>query len=469
MFNKYLNNEKEIKFKRILLPQMKKSGFLTVMVLLLGQVIGGAQSGEAYPLKVGAAKIDITPADQPVAPATGKYDHERAYVRAIVLDNTDTRAALITIEGRIDSASCADLLEKLSDELDCPVENIIITTTHSHSVRMDRTADNQPKQVADIIMDAVRQARAALQPAKMGYGKGACYLNVNRDAIDMDTRKWVQAPNLDGWSDKTVDIIKFERPSGEPIAVYMAYAMHPINAYAMDVFSADFPGATCRYLEKFFGDDVVVAFSQGASGDQNPMYIRSQITAIKSRIRSGGTGNSPQPVDPDALENVFRLIESEGQILGEEVIQAMTMIRNTTGNVHIKGAQKTVSCPGRTRINYDRSDPVYREGIPGEYEDGPDVDHHLAILGLGTAVIAACDGEIFSYIGLQLRKESPLTQTMFVTLTSTGQGRGPGYVPNDAAYGEQTFQVLRARDKQGCAERAIIEGLTELITDYITP
>ncbi|HUS71562.1 MAG TPA: hypothetical protein VMY06_00740 [Sedimentisphaerales bacterium] len=314
----------------------------------------------------------------------------------------------------------------------------------------------------------------------MGYVKGACYLNVNRDAIDMDTRKWVQAPNLDGWSDKTVDIIKFERPSGEPIAVYMAYAMHPINAFSQGVFSADFPGATCRYVEKFFGDDIVVAFSQGASGDQNPMYIRPQISAIRSKRRSRIMENETKrdsieaPVQsnlvaPDALENVFRLIESEGQILGEEVIQAMTMIRKTTGDVYIKGAQKTVSCPGRIRVNYDSSDPRYREGMPGEYEDGPDVDHHLAVLGLGTAVIAACDGEIFSYIGLQLRKESPLTQTMFVTLTSTGQGRGPGYVPNDAAYGEQTFQVLRARDKQGCAERAIIEGLTELITDYITP
>ena len=464
--------------------QMKKPSFLTVIVLLLGQVIGWAQTDEAHPLKVGAAKIDITPADQPVAPATGKYDHERAYIRAIVLDNSDTRAALISIEGRIENASCAALLEELSDELDCPVANIIITTTHSHSVRMDRTAENQPKLVADIIKDAVRQARAALQPAKMGYGKGACYLNVNRNAIDMDTRKWVQAPNLDGWSDKTVDIIKFESPSGELIAVYMTYAMHPINAFASGVFSADFPGAACRYVEKAFGDNIVVAFSQGASGDQNPIYIRTQLNAIHSRQSSETTGievkgepkeapqrsnSSLRPVDPDALANMFRMIETEGQILGEEVIQVMAMTRKTSSDVYIKGAQKTVSCPGRTRVNYSSSDPLSREGTPGEYEDGLDVDHHLAILGLGTAVIAACDGELFSYIGMQLRKESPLTQTMFVTLTSTGQGRAPGYIPNDAAYGEQTFQVLKDRDKQGCAERAIIDGLTELITDYITP
>ncbi|NQU85210.1 MAG: hypothetical protein HQ541_05570 [Mariniphaga sp.] len=448
---------------------MKKISFLIIMVLLMGQVVGGVQTSEVYPLKVGVAKIDITPEDQPVAPATGKYDHERAYVRAIVLDNTNTRAALITIEGRIDSASCADLLVNLSDELDCPVANIIITTTHSHSVRMDRSVNNQPKQVADIILDAVIQARSSLQPAKMGYGKGVCYLNVNRDAIDMDTREWVQAPNLDGWSDKTVDVIKFEKPSGEPIAVYMAYAMHPINAFAQGVFSADFPGATCRYVEKAFGDDIVVAFSQGASGDQNPIIMRPQLNAIAS-VRGGElTGNERKPVDPDALDNVFRLIESEGQILGEEVIRVMTLTRKTIGDLYIKGAQKTVSCPGRVRVNYDRTNPVYREGSLGEYEDGPDVDHHLAVLGLGATVIAACDGELFSYIGLQLRKESPLTQTMFVTLTSTGLGQGRGYIPNDAAYGERTFQVLGARDKQGCAERAIIDGLTELITDYITP
>ena len=35
-------------------------------------------------------------------------------------------------------------------------------------------------------MDAVRQAKAKLQPALMGFGKGTSYLNVNRNVIQTD-------------------------------------------------------------------------------------------------------------------------------------------------------------------------------------------------------------------------------------------------------------------------------------------
>jgi neutral ceramidase len=145
----------------------------------------------------------------------------------------------------------------------------------------------------------------------------------------------------------------------------------------------------------------------------------------------------------------------------------MTVTRKTTGDVRIAGAQKTVICPGRTRINYIASDPSYREGRPGEYKDGPDVDIHLGILGLGTNVITSTDGEIFSYIGLQVKKESPLTNTMLVTLANGGIGRSPGYVANDDAFGQETFQLLNMRVKEGCAERAIVNGLTDMVTDYL--
>jgi neutral ceramidase len=480
---------------------MKKSIVAIIFVLFWSQCLCMAQTKEAYSLKSGAAKIDITPKNQPTAPATGKYDHERAYVRAIVLDNDVTRAALISVEGSLNNDSWASVLKQITSELKCPVENIIISTTHSHSLGMGGGPAPGPQgtavvstpvpqgtasasqiaqpvsPVADSIIKAVRQAKARLQPALMGFGKGTSYLNVNRDAIDTETRKWTQAYNLDGNTDKSVDVIKFVTPDGKPIAAYVNYAMHPVNGYVIGIFSADFPGALCRYVEKAFGDEMITVFCQGASGDQNPLYLRPSTNAMASRSGAQITGydmnresieaplrsaTNPPMVGVKELENLFRMMESEGQMLGEEVIRVMTVTTKMTGNVRIAGAQKTVTCPGRTRTN------TGREGTPGEYKDGPDVNHHLGILGLGTTVIATSDGEIFSYIGLQVKKESPLTNTMFVELANGGQGAGPGYVPNDAAYGEQTFQVLGARDKEGCAERAIVNEITDMVTDYFT-
>ena len=65
---------------------------LTVLSCLLSLPLFAANPGT---LKVGAAKVDITPASDPAVPPSGKFEHEHLYVRAIVLDNGTTRAALI--------------------------------------------------------------------------------------------------------------------------------------------------------------------------------------------------------------------------------------------------------------------------------------------------------------------------------------------------------------------------------------
>jgi hypothetical protein len=47
---------------------------------------------------------------------------------------------------------------------------------------------------------------------------------------------------------------------------------------------------------------------------------------------------------------------------------------------------------------------------------------------------------------------------------ANGSGNS-GYVPDDAAYGRQTFEVLSSRCKPGYAESGIVNGLLDLIAD----
>src|SRR5260370_19529633 len=61
-------------------------------------------------------------------------------------------------------------------------------------------------------------------------------------------------PNLEGPSDKTVAVIEFLSATGEPIAVYMDYAMHPVNGFLAGLTSADFAGAASRYVEQAFDE-----------------------------------------------------------------------------------------------------------------------------------------------------------------------------------------------------------------------
>ena len=435
-------------------------------------------------LRAGAARVDITPAADAAKPPLGKYAHERLYVRAIVLDNGATRAALIAADqGGLSDAVWQPASKQIAAELNCPVENIVMSATHTHSgwgpggfpgmqaLRRDAGPNQPPPAIVGQIVDAVRQAKANLQPARVGFGTGKSCLNVNRDSIDSQTQLWTQAPNLDGPSDKTVAVLEFLGPSGQPIALYMDYAMHPVNGFLAGLTSADFAGAASRYVEQAFGDKTIAEFVQGASGDQNPLYLRAATNAMASQsgvpitgyvltreaveapIRDGKV--KPGPVDPKVKETLERVMDSEGVLLGEEVIRVMTAIERLNADPSITAAQKTVSCPGRKRTDNAR------EGTPGTYEDGDAVNFRLGAMRIGNVALTSVDAEIYSSIATRLKRESPMANTFMVTLANGAANSG--YVPNDAAFGAYTFQVLSSRLKPGCAENAIVNGLLDLI------
>jgi neutral ceramidase len=440
---------------------------------LTSQAVAATASGS---LRVGAARVDITPAGEA---ASSKYDHERLYIRAIVLDNGVTRGALIGADqGGIAEEIWQDAGKKIAAELGAPVENVIMSATHTHSAAgRGPNGQQAPVNVQAIVgsmLDAVRQAKAALQPARMGYGTGLAYLNVNRDAINPETHLWTQAPNLNATSDKTVAVLKFETTTGQPIAAYVNYAMHPVNGYLSGFTSADFAGAMSRYVEQAYNDRLVAVFTQGASGDQNPLYLRASTNVmaskggvpitgnvlvredVESKIR--GTDLKPAEPDPKFVDRLKHSMEAQGTILGEEVIRVMTDTMRMSTTVRIWGAQKIASCPGRTRTN------TGREGMPGTYVDGDPVNIRLGLLGIGDVALTTVNAEVYNLIAQRAKKQSPMTNTMVVTLAN---GRAnSGYIPDDASFSHNSFQVLGSRLKPGCAESALADGLSELVSQY---
>ncbi len=218
------NRNRSISFERQMTNSLLHRPLLALTLYCLSATAMAAN------LRVGAARIDITPPPGASNPPTGKFAHEHLYVRAIVLDNGSARAALIGA----DQAGLPEIVwttasKQIAQELDCPIANIVMSATHTHSgwgpggpgpgmFHPDPNAPPPP--IAGQIVDAVKQAKAQLRPARMGFGTGFSYLNVNRDVIDPTTRLWTQGPNLSGSSDKTVAVIKFETPEGQPIAAY---------------------------------------------------------------------------------------------------------------------------------------------------------------------------------------------------------------------------------------------------------
>jgi hypothetical protein len=430
-----------------------------------------AHAADPGSLQVGAARVDVTPAASALpAPYTSIRDH--LYVRAIVLDNHVTRAALVGVDLIvIDEPLWQEVSQKIAQELRCPVENIVLSATHSHSSPYPEDGKKPPdlnyavfrSNLKEAVVVAVREAKAKMQRARVGFDTGASYLNVNRDAIHPSTRLWYQGPNLDGPSDKTVAVVKFETSSGEPVAVYVNYAMHAIDYYEMGILTADFPGVTSRFVERAYGDQVVAIWSAGAAGDENPLYLRQHRNAREAKA---AFDKKPTPLAREALDKAAGelndWVDSMGRVMAEEVVRVVDAgkvdpAKKTSSEVRIWGGGKTVTCPGRIRTN------TGREGAPGTYVDGEPVNLHVGVLTIGTTALASVNAEIYTSIAQRVKRASSFTNTVVVTLANGFAGSG--YVPADEAYGHNTFQVLDTHLKPGCAEDGIVNAVADLMAE----
>jgi neutral ceramidase len=284
------------------------------------------------------------------------------------------------------------------------------------------------QRLGDAIVTAVSRAHASLQPARAGFGTGKANVNSNRRAPD-GSGGWMLGNNPDGVSDKTVAVIKFETLSGEPIAILSNYSVHgTVLGPANLQISADLPGATSRVVENHYADRVVSPWTSGAAGDQDPIY----------RV---GTD--------------FKNVAALGQILGDEVIRVADAIK-TSPRARIRGMQKVVMCAGKRTVQNPGSNQEYKE------EDADPVPIRLSLLVINDIAIAGVSGEVLTNIGARLKKESPFNRTLLVTHTNGSSG----YLPDDAAYDQVSYEITATHVKRGCAENAIVNGLVEMMNAF---
>src|SRR6188472_1929842 len=201
--------------------------FLVLVVIVLVALVSPgteAQTSRAIsPLRVGAAKVDVTPSQNEL-PKNGYGILDHLYARAIVLDNGAAAAALVTVDAiAIPDPLWQTVSQQVAKDLGIPATHVLLTATHTHSPGGQRGPDYAQK-----IVEAVRLAKQRLTPGRIGYGTGESYINVNRQIIDPKTGRWWEGPNREGPSDKTVAVVKFETMTGEPIAVYYNYAVHGV-------------------------------------------------------------------------------------------------------------------------------------------------------------------------------------------------------------------------------------------------
>jgi hypothetical protein len=412
-------------------------------ILLLWLSAAALIPAEKGSLRAGAARVDITPAADAALQMSGyasrtagfKGIHDDLSVRAIVMDDGAAQAAIISCEIiGLSNALWEKMTERITRETGIAREYLILASVHTHAAPSTgvygggELAPNHAAYVARLetaILESVRQAKAGLQPARIGFGTGTAKVNTNRRARNGEGG-WMLGNNPDGVSDKTVAVIKFETLSGEPFAIFSNYGVHgtvlgPGNLQ----ISSDLPGATSRYVERHYGGKVISPWTSGTAGDQDPIY----------RV---GTD--------------FQNVTALGAILGEEVARVADAIK-TTSRAHIHGMQRLTTCPGKRTVQAPGPGREYR------FEDSDPVAIRLSLLVINDIAITGVSGEVLTNIGLRLKRESPFSRTIMITHCNGSSG----YLPDDAAYDQISYEILTTRAKRGCAEDAIVNGLLTMM------
>jgi hypothetical protein len=73
--------------------------------------------------------------------------------------------------------------------------------------------------------------------------------------------------------------------------------------------------------------------------------------------------------------------------------------------------------------------------------------------------LAGVSGEVLTGIAQRLKRESPFSHTIMVTHANGSSG----YIPDDSAFDQISYEITTSRLKPGCAENAIVNGFLEMM------
>ncbi len=406
-------------------------------------------------------------------------------VNALALECGDVRTLLISVDHcGIEQGLSKVLRQGASEVTGIPMENIIISATHSHTAPAlilnseDELVKEYTAFVGHRIKDAAQFAVEDLKDAKMGYGKGvASNVAFVRRYLMKDgsikTNPGVNNPDIVrpvGDIDDSVNVMRIDRDGADTI-VFVNFANHP-DVVGGSKISADWPGLLRRTVEKVL-DGTKCIFFNGAQGDVNHVNVHPK----------GGDLNG-MFMDFDDVSRGYYHAQYIARVVTGGVLQAYDKVNYIDVDTLIAKQQilnvpsnrpKPEDMPEAHRINdlhnagKDNEIPyegmmlttvVAEAGRMVRLENGPDeFDMTLSAMVIGPVAIIGIPGEPFNGIGIGLKATEGYEMVLPCCLSNGSEG----YFPMQDSYDEGGYEARSSKFKAGVAELIIKEG-KELLT-----
>jgi neutral ceramidase len=435
---------------------------------------GWTAASAAQELRVGRAKVVITP---PVGSVMGNSYGisvvtgvtSDVHAKAIVFDANGTRAAVVSCDLISLHRPIVEAVRRLVRErTSVPPEHVILSATHNHSGpqthpmflevvggEAQRISEEYVAKLPGLIAGSVRLAEADLQPARLLAGK------IREEALSYNRRFLLRNGTVDtnpgrrnpevirpmGPIDPEISILYAETLQGKPLAVYVNFALHVAVAggAGRGRISADFPHTLAELMGRVKGSDLLTVFTNGLSGNINHIDVsrRSQESGDAEATRIGMTLATdvlkawPQlrPVSVTPLQAAARGVAAPARPVPTvtELAQARQVIRR-----HGKGAPFADVVHAWRAI--DLATYVKDGNWPGEVQ-AITFGRDLALVGY--------PGDSFVEHGLFIKQNSPFGLTVVSEQSTNGS---LGYIPNEKAYPEGSYEVESARLAPGGGE-----------------
>ncbi len=375
-------------------------------------------------LRAAAVKVDITPQSSKwlsgygARQSTGVLDS--IYHRVVALDSGDTQFYLISSDLCLFSPSLYDSVTRdLQRETGIDPKHVLWSVTHTHAApeigppdmyktllgRSDHEWDREyTDRTTKSLIDAVRTARAQLEPARIAFGTGLSMANINRRARDVGGRVSIGL-NPDGPVDRQFNLIRLSRPDGSPIALIANYAMHGTVMSGQNLLiSGDGPGVVTAYLEEKLGGTVL--YINGAAGNIAPIY------SVYPNAKSGHLSE-------------FRVL------LGDRILTAVGSMGPGTSQVTLRHAEKIIETPRKDGLAWPEELAAY-----AAMDGRALVRLPVRFVRINDTVIWSAPVEMFCEIPMDVRDRSPFSHTFFFGYTNGWFG----YLPTAKGFEEGGYE-----------------------------
>lgn len=425
-------------------------------------------------LFAGAAKTDITPPlgtfiNGDFVSHYAVFIHDSLYAKVLILKYGVMTIAMVVVDICVMPKEFVDEVKSaITEQTGILFQHILISSTHTHaagsvaSVYLASADLLYMKKLPGLIVQAVKQAKQNMRPARVGFGSVdvpehvRCrrylmkeeYKPINPVSGEIDKVK----TNPFGVSDQIIRSIATPDPQvsflavrgidGHWISLLANYSLHYVGDWDNGTISADYFGEFSRQIQKKLSAnaDFVGMMSNGTSGDINIWDFQNTGSYPSGNFRKSGF------IGEDIAEKVFQSLFA---IQWEDDPSIAVKYEELSLNVRKPGSyilEKAKAIIAETEYENLKVD---EEGLRGIYareqvllNELPDqLLFPVQAIKIGNGIIGGLGAEIFSETGLWLKENSPAKKYFTIGLANANLG----YLPPAGEMKKGGYETWRSR------------------------